>query len=142
MEHHAAHGESRCAGHRLDADAGAAMTRAPGFRGPGLAALPPAQRRAGGRRVLSRVLSALLAPWIAPYDPNHGDFAAFNAPPSADASLGTDFGGRDVLSRVLYGGRISLLIGFSSMSQRSSSARCSARSPGTSAAGSITSSCA
>jgi peptide/nickel transport system permease protein len=59
--------------------------------------------------------SAVLAPWVAPYDPNHGDFAAFSAAPTSAHPMGTDFGGRDILSRVLYGGRISLLIGFSSM---------------------------
>ncbi len=63
--------------------------------------------------VVLLVLTAatVLAPLIAPYDPNHGDFAAFNAAPSGAHLLGTDFGGRDVLSRALYGGRISLLIG-------------------------------
>ncbi len=61
------------------------------------------------------VLVTLLAPLIAPYDPNYGDFAAFNAPPSPAHPLGTDFGGRDLLSRLLYGGRISLLVGFASM---------------------------
>jgi peptide/nickel transport system permease protein len=59
--------------------------------------------------------SAVLAPWIAPYNPDHSDFAAFNAAPTAAHPMGADFAGRDVLSRVLYGGRISLLIGFSSM---------------------------
>ncbi len=61
------------------------------------------------------ILSALLAPWIAPYNPNHGDFAAFSAAPSSSHLLGTDFDGRDMLSRLLFGGRVSLIIGFSSM---------------------------
>jgi len=67
--------------------------------------------------VVLLVLTAatVLAPLIAPYDPNHGDFAAFNAAPSGAHLLGTDFGGRDALSRALYGGRISLLIGGASM---------------------------
>jgi len=60
-------------------------------------------------------LLAILAPVIAPYNPNKGDFAAFSAPPSTAHLLGTDFGGRDLLSRLLFGARISLLIGFSSM---------------------------
>lgn len=60
-------------------------------------------------------VSAIFAPWLAPYNPNHSDFAAFNAPPSASHLMGSDSAGRDVLSRVLYGGRISLLIGFGSM---------------------------
>ncbi|MBQ7795556.1 MAG: ABC transporter permease [Lachnospiraceae bacterium] len=54
--------------------------------------------------------AALLAPIIAPYDPEAlaGPFAA---PPSAEFLLGTDQIGRDVLSRLLYGMRISLLVG-------------------------------
>jgi peptide/nickel transport system permease protein len=59
--------------------------------------------------------SAILAPWVAPYDPNHGDFSAFSSAPTSAHPMGTDFAGRDILSRVLYGGRISLLIGFTSM---------------------------
>jgi peptide/nickel transport system permease protein len=69
----------------------------------------------GGVVIVMLALAAILAPLIAPYDPNYGDFAAFNAAPSAAHWLGTDFGGRDMLSRLLYGGRISLLIGFTSM---------------------------
>ena len=60
--------------------------------------------------------SAILAPWIAPYDPDHVDYSAFNGtPPTSAHIMGRDFSGRDVFSRVLFGGRISLLIGFSSM---------------------------
>ncbi len=60
--------------------------------------------------------SAILAPWIAPYDPNYENYAAFDgAPPTSAHIMGLDFSGRDVFSRVLYGGRISLLIGFGSM---------------------------
>ena len=40
--------------------------------------------------LLLLVLSALAAPWIAPYDPSHGDFAAFDSPPSSAHLLGTD----------------------------------------------------
>ena len=65
--------------------------------------------------LLLLVLSALAAPWIAPYNPNQGDFAAFDGPPSSAHLLGTDSKGYDVLSRLLYGGRISLLIGTASM---------------------------
>jgi peptide/nickel transport system permease protein len=60
--------------------------------------------------------SAILAPWLAPHDPNLEDYNAFNgAPPTGAHIMGMDFSGRDVFSRVLFGGRISLLIGFSSM---------------------------
>lgn len=59
--------------------------------------------------------SAIFAPWLAPYNPNYADFSAFNGPPSAAHPLGSDLAGHDVLSRVLYGGRISLIVGFGSM---------------------------
>lgn len=52
---------------------------------------------------------ALLAPLIAPYDPNAQDVRNRYAPPSAEHLLGTDQLGRDELSRLLYGGRTSLL---------------------------------
>jgi peptide/nickel transport system permease protein len=55
-------------------------------------------------------LTALFAPWIAPYDP-YEVFPAFEAPPSAEHWLGTDQVGRDVLSRLIYGSRVSLLVG-------------------------------
>jgi peptide/nickel transport system permease protein len=57
------------------------------------------------------VLSALLAPLIAPYDPNALSTSERLQGPSGSHWLGTDDVGRDILSRVLYGGRISLLIG-------------------------------
>ncbi len=58
--------------------------------------------------VLSWVLVAALAPWIAPYDPIDQDVVNRLAPPSAEHWLGLDEMGRDVLSRLLYGGRVSL----------------------------------
>jgi peptide/nickel transport system permease protein len=58
------------------------------------------------------VLSALLAPLIAPYDPIAQDTTAIRAAPSAQHLFGTDNFGRDVFSRVLYGGRMSLPVGF------------------------------
>jgi peptide/nickel transport system permease protein len=54
--------------------------------------------------------SALLAPWIAP-DPNHVDLDAVLSPPSAAHWLGTDGLGRDVGARLVYGARVSLMIG-------------------------------
>jgi len=59
------------------------------------------------------IATALLAPWIAPYDPAKIDLLNPNVPPSAAHWLGTDDIGRDVLSRLLYGSRVSLLVGFS-----------------------------
>jgi peptide/nickel transport system permease protein len=55
---------------------------------------------------------AAFAQWIAPYDPLTVDYGAMLAPPSADHWLGTDSFGRDVLSRVIYGARTALAIGF------------------------------
>jgi peptide/nickel transport system permease protein len=62
----------------------------------------------GALLVVLFVLSAVLAPMIAPYDPNALDVPARLQGPSFDHLLGTDNLGRDVLSRVLYGGRIAL----------------------------------
>jgi peptide/nickel transport system permease protein len=55
---------------------------------------------------------AAFAPWVAPYDPLTVDYGAMLAPPSAEHWLGTDSFGRDVLSRVIYGARTALAIGF------------------------------
>lgn len=55
------------------------------------------------------VLAAILAPLIAPYDPDAVDFRSFLAPPSAAHWLGTDALGRDLLSRLIYGGRTALI---------------------------------
>jgi peptide/nickel transport system permease protein len=58
------------------------------------------------------VLSAIFAPYIAPYDPTGGNSAALYVPPSGQYWLGTDAFGRDILSRLIYGARVSLIIGF------------------------------
>src|SRR6202171_3284283 len=57
------------------------------------------------------IASAILAPWLSPHDPLLLPPAQRLKPASAQFLLGTDGYGRDVLSRILYGGRISLLIG-------------------------------
>ena len=57
------------------------------------------------------LLLALLAPWIAPYDPNAIDVKAILLPPSMQHWMGTDALGRDIWSRMLFGARISLLVG-------------------------------
>jgi peptide/nickel transport system permease protein len=56
-------------------------------------------------------LTAALAPWIAPYDPIQIKLSAKLKPPSLEHWLGTDHFGRDVLSRLLWGGRTSLSVG-------------------------------
>jgi len=59
------------------------------------------------------VMVAAAAPWLAPHDPIKSDFAAGLKPPGTPGHpLGTDQLGRDLLSRVLYGARIALFIGF------------------------------
>ena len=54
---------------------------------------------------------ALLAPWIAPHEPNRMDYKAVLSGPTAEHPLGTDDLGRDLLSRTLYGSRLSLEVG-------------------------------
>ena len=66
---------------------------------------------AGLALVIGFVLCALLAPWIAPRDPAFIELPARLAGPSAQHWLGTDELGRDIFSRLLFGARISLLVG-------------------------------
>jgi ABC-type dipeptide/oligopeptide/nickel transport system permease subunit len=54
-------------------------------------------------------LAAVFAPWIAPYDPDQVDLAAFYSGPTTAHWLGTDALGRDILSRLIYGARTALL---------------------------------
>ncbi len=61
--------------------------------------------------LLAFVMTALLADWLAPYGPTRIHFRAILAPPSADHWLGTDGFGRDILSRIIHGTRVSLRIG-------------------------------
>jgi peptide/nickel transport system permease protein len=67
---------------------------------------------AGGVIVLAMLAVALAAPALSPHDPSAIDVTAVLLPPSADHPLGTDALGRDVLSRIVYGTRVSLLVGF------------------------------
>ena len=61
--------------------------------------------------ILLEVLVAILAPWIAPYDPLKGDYTATWQLPNRTYWLGTDDLGRDVFSRLIYGARVSLAVG-------------------------------
>jgi len=70
---------------------------------------------AGGLIAALFVLTALLAPWLAPHDPEAMQLGASLAPPSRLHPFGTDSLGRDVLSQTIYGARISLTIGFVSV---------------------------
>jgi peptide/nickel transport system permease protein len=60
------------------------------------------------------ILAAVLAPVIAPHDPLEQNILSKLQPPHETYYLGTDYFGRDILSRLLYGARISLVIGFAS----------------------------
>ena len=66
----------------------------------------------GGITILVLVILAVFAPWIAPYSYSYQNLDVGASPPSAEHLLGTDVLGRDLLSRLLYGARISLLVGF------------------------------
>ena len=61
--------------------------------------------------VVAFVLIAILAPFIAPYDPLQTSWTRIRKPPSAEHWFGTDENGRDVLSRVIWGARASLMAG-------------------------------
>lgn len=65
--------------------------------------------------LLVLILAAVFAPYIAPYDPIKRNFAERFTPPSAAHWLGTDALGRDVFTRILYGGRVTLYIGLLSV---------------------------
>jgi len=66
----------------------------------------------GGAAIILLLLIAASAELIAPYDPVAVDFAAMLSAPSNEHLLGTDAFGRDVLSRLIYGSRTALFVGF------------------------------
>jgi peptide/nickel transport system permease protein len=61
--------------------------------------------------ILILIVTAIFAPWLAPYDPYLMDFSHKLAMPSNDHLLGCDSLGRDTLSRIIYGSRTSLIVG-------------------------------
>lgn len=61
------------------------------------------------------ILATVFAPLLTNHDPTKADLLLIDSPPSSDHILGTDSSGRDNFSRLLYGGRISLVVGFSAM---------------------------
>ena len=67
---------------------------------------------AGGATLLVFLVIALLTPWIAPYGYETQNLDLGASPPSAQHWLGTDVFGRDVLTQIMYGGRVSLAVGF------------------------------
>jgi glutathione transport system permease protein len=70
---------------------------------------------AAGLVILLIVLAAIFAPWVAPYSPAAPDYQHLLSGPSWAHPFGTDAYGRDILSRVIWGGRISLSVGFISV---------------------------
>ncbi len=67
---------------------------------------------AGGIILLVLIFLAIFAPWIAPHSYAYQNLELGAQPPSGDFLLGTDTLGRDLFSRILYGARVSLLVGF------------------------------
>ena len=65
--------------------------------------------------LLLLIVAAAAAPWIAPYGPTTPDYDNVLAGPSWQHLCGTDTFGRDIFSRILWGGRISLTVGFVSV---------------------------
>jgi peptide/nickel transport system permease protein len=66
----------------------------------------------GGLIVIAMVIMAFFAPYLTSYDPTANDFGAMLTAPDAAHWLGTDQFGRDLLSRIIYGARTALLVGF------------------------------
>ena len=60
------------------------------------------------------MFAGIFSPLVAPYDPLEIDFASILAPPSWEHWCGTDAFGRDICSRLIYGSRTALVIGFTS----------------------------
>lgn len=67
---------------------------------------------AGLAVVILMIFAAIFAPWLTPYHPEYNDFANMLTPPGADYILGTDQFGRDIFTRILYGARTALFVGF------------------------------
>ncbi|NCS74060.1 MAG: ABC transporter permease [Deltaproteobacteria bacterium] len=68
-----------------------------------------------GWLLVAMAIGAAAAPWLAPHDPSAIDLAGALAPPSVHHWLGQDRLGRDLLSRLLFGARISLLVGMATV---------------------------
>ncbi|MBM3538341.1 MAG: ABC transporter permease [Alphaproteobacteria bacterium] len=64
--------------------------------------------------IVAMMFAGIFAEWVAPYDPLNIDFAGILAPPSWEHLTGTDAFGRDTFSRIIYGARTALIIGFCS----------------------------
>lgn len=94
----------------------ATLDAAPSMRRPGLVASIMRDKKAvvGAVFLGLFLIAAITAPLIAPHDPNNMDFDMIGEP-SWEHPLGTDDLGRDLLSRLIYGARVSLFVGFSTV---------------------------
>ncbi|MBW2304947.1 MAG: ABC transporter permease [Deltaproteobacteria bacterium] len=68
-----------------------------------------------GLVVILYVVMAIFAPWVAPFQPNESDLTQRLLPPDSRHWFGTDALGRDILSRTIYGARVSILVGLLSV---------------------------
>jgi peptide/nickel transport system permease protein len=64
--------------------------------------------------IFAMMFAGIFSAWVAPYDPLEIDFSSILSPPSREHWFGTDAYGRDILSRIIYGARTALVIGFTS----------------------------
>lgn len=65
--------------------------------------------------IVAMLLISIFAPLVSPYDPNEDDLYNVLKGSSAEHLLGTDSNGRDILSRIIYGGRVSFTVGFAAV---------------------------
>src|SRR5688500_18987656 len=106
----------------MEAEAGVQVVRHPSSLEKPVAGSSPARQFArrlarkpraavGGAVIATMVVAAIFAPIVAPYDPTALDYTGLLQGPSTAHPLGTDELGRDTLSRVIYGARVSLQVG-------------------------------
>lgn len=93
----------------------AALSFAPGFRAIRRFARRYKLATVGAVLILLFVFTGVFAPWLAPMDPNKVSVRHALQPPSLEFPLGTDNNGRDMLSRIIYGARVSLFISVASV---------------------------
>ncbi|WNJ98820.1 ABC transporter permease [Thalassospiraceae bacterium LMO-JJ14] len=67
---------------------------------------------AGLAVVVLMIFASIFAPWLTPYHPEYNDFTAMLTAPNAEYILGTDQFGRDIFTRIIYGARTALFVGF------------------------------
>jgi len=67
---------------------------------------------AGLAVVVLMIFASVFAPWLTPYHPEYNDFANMLTAPNAEYILGTDQFGRDIFTRIIYGARTALFVGF------------------------------